>query len=185
MAQSISILTPILYVAVLLTSLIVFSTVYRRRKLSDITKTEPWYTQNFPRELYFSLKDNPTTQKVPEKLIKAALIRWAAEDVRQMLKMRENKPVLTSLHQRGSIGDDVWNRFNTSEKLLQLEINEIAQEANDIKEGWAQQLLQTATEVCQNEGLRKRLVDLTAQQTDYKEAYDNIRKSSLNELEAS
>ena len=87
MAQSISILTPILYVAVLLTSLIVFSTVYRRRKLSDITKTEPWYTQNFPRELYFSLKDNPTTQKVPEKLIKAALIRWAAEDVRQMLKI--------------------------------------------------------------------------------------------------
>ena len=93
------------------------------------------------------------------------------------VKNRENKPVLTSLHQRGSIGDDVWNRFNTSEKLLQLEINEIAQEANDIKEGWAQQLLQTATEVCQNEGLRKRLVDLTAQQTDYKEAYDNIRKS--------
>lgn len=185
MAQTISLLTPIFYVGVLLTALVVFSSVYRRRKMNDMLRTKPWYPDNWPREMYWSLKEQSATQKVPEKLLKSALIKWAAEDVRQLLRMREGKGVLTALHQKGSVGDDIWRRFTTSEKLLELELNEVAQEANGLKEGWPQQLFQTATEVTQNEALRKRIAEFPEQQADFRETYERIRQSSLEELQSS
>lgn len=184
MAQSISLLTPILYVGILLTALAVFSSVYRRRKMNDLAKIDPWYPENWAREIYLSLKEQSESgnQKVPDKLLKSALVKWAAEDVRQLLRMREGKGVLTALHQKGSVGDDVWKRFTTSEKLLELELNEVAQEANSLKEGWAQKLFQTATEVTQNEALRKRIEEFPEQQSDFKETYERIRQNSLEEL---
>jgi translocation protein SEC66 len=145
-----------------------------------LAKVQPWYPDNVSKDLYFSLKE--TDQKVPDKLLKAALIRWAAEDIRQLVRMRECKPILTQLHQRGSVGDDIWTRFTTSEKLHQMEINELAQEANNLKPGWAQQMIQTATEVAQNESLRKRISEFPSQQEEYRRTYEEIRKSSLNEL---
>lgn len=80
------------------------------------------------------------------------------------------------------MGDDIWIRFTTSEKLHQLEINELAQEANNIKPGWAQQMIQTATEVAQNESVRKRINEFPAQQEEYRRAYEEIRESNLKEL---
>ncbi|CAN6656144.1 translocation protein Sec66p [Trichomonascus vanleenenianus] len=180
MAQSISILTPILYVGVLLASLAVFSSVYRRRKVNELVNTKPWYPDNYARELYWSVKESD--QKIPENVLRAALIRWAAEDVRQLLRMREGKTVLTALHQKGSVGDDVWNRFNTSQKLLELEINEIAAEANAIKPGWAEMLFQTATEVTQHEALEKRIAEFPQQQAEYRAAWERLRKTNLEEL---
>lgn len=145
-----------------------------------MAKLQPWYPENISKDIYFSLK--ATDQKVPDKLLKAALIRWAAEDIRQLVRMRECKPILTQLHQRGSVGDELWTRFTSSEKLHQMEINELAQEANDLKSNWAQQMIQTATEVVQNEALRKRINEFPKQQEEYRRIYEGIRKSSLEEL---
>lgn len=150
--------------------------------------TEPWYPDNFAKELYFAVvdkKDEIKDEKEFDKLAKSALIRWASEDLRRFIKMRENKQVLTGLHQRGAVGDEIWNRFTTSEKLLELELQEVAKEAETYQEGWSQQLFQTATEVTQNEAIRKRMAEFPKQQQDYREAYEAARKSSLADLTSS
>uniref|UniRef100_A0A060TAP8 ARAD1B08536p n=1 Tax=Blastobotrys adeninivorans TaxID=409370 RepID=A0A060TAP8_BLAAD len=182
MAQSVSLLTPLLYIGVLLTALVVFSSVYRRRKIRDLASIQPWYPYNYSKEIYLSLRDNAGDQKVPDKLLKAALVKWAAEDIRQLLRMRESKQVLQGLHQKGSVGDDIWRRLTASEKMVELEINSLAAEANSLKEGWAQQMFQTATEVTQNESIRKRLEDFPKQQAEFREAWEKVSKANLEDL---
>jgi translocation protein SEC66 len=148
----------------------------------SISQIKPWYPDNYSRDVYFSLKELQRTQKVPDNNVKAALIEWAAEDIRQLIRMKEGKVVLTTLHQRGSVGDDVWTRFTTSEKLVELELGEIAQEANRIHDGWSQLLFQTASEVAQNQALRRRIAEFPSQQVEYREAWEAVRKNSIEEL---
>lgn len=45
MAQSISIITPLIYVFVVITSLIIFSSVYRKRKICKWFSCNPWISQ--------------------------------------------------------------------------------------------------------------------------------------------
>lgn len=140
----------------------------------------PFYPTNFARDNYFALKS--LEKPPPEKIIKAALIRWASEDVRKLLKIKACKEVLTTLHQRGSVGDNTWAKVTTQEKQLEFDINAIAAEANAIKPGWANTLFQTATEVTQNEGLRRRLADSQAMKVEFQEKLDIIQKKSLEEF---
>ncbi|ANB13917.1 Sec63 complex subunit SEC66 [Sugiyamaella lignohabitans] len=114
--------------------------------------------------------------------MKAAILKWAAEDIRQMIRMNDSKQYLTVLHQRGSVGDDIWKRFTMSEKFLQLELEDIRREAEAIHPNWTQQLFQTASEIAQNEGLRKRINEFPAQQQEYRQAFEALRENSIKEL---
>lgn len=138
-----------------------------------LARTQPWYPDNYPRELYSSLKEAAESgeQKVPDTVLRAALLKWAAEDVRQLLRMNELKPNLATLHQRGSVGDDIWVRFTTSHKLAEVELNEIAQEAERLHKGWSKTIIPSAVELTQNAAIRKRLVDF-ADNKDYRAALD-------------
>lgn len=141
---------------------------------------EDFYPTNFARDNYYSLK--ALEKPPPEKIMKAALLRWASEDVRKLLKLKSNKEILGTLHQRGSIGDNTWTKFSAQEKQLEAEVNLIAAEANAMKPGWANALFQTATEITQNEGLRKRLADTQEMKLQFQEKLDIIQKKSLEEF---
>ena len=86
--------------------------------------------------------------------MKAALVRRAIADVQRILRIREDKPALQNLLQKGSIGDDLWNSLLSAEKELEAEIVEVHAEANSFVEGWGQVLFQTATEMLANEKTR-------------------------------
>jgi translocation protein SEC66 len=86
--------------------------------------------------------------------LKAALVRRAIADVQRILRIREDKPALQNLLQKGSIGDDLWNSLLNAEKELEAEIVEVHAEANSFVEGWGQVLFQTATEMLANEKTR-------------------------------
>lgn len=86
--------------------------------------------------------------------MKAALVRRAISDVQRILRIREDKPALQNLLQKGSIGDDLWNSLLAAEKELEAEIVEVHAEANSYVEGWGQVLFQTATEMLANEKTR-------------------------------
>lgn len=141
---------------------------------------EPFYTTAFARDNYYALK--ALEKPPPEKIMRAALLRWASEDVRKLLKIKSCKEVLTTLHQRGSVGDNTWTKVTTQEKQIELEINAIAAEANELKAGWANTIFQTATELTQNEGLRKRLADTKEMKAQFQEKLDIIQKKSLEEF---
>ena len=68
-------------------------------------------------------------------------------DVLRVLRIREDKPALQNLLQKGSVGDELWNSLLAAEKELEVEIMEVVQEANSFVEGWGQVIFQTANEM--------------------------------------
>jgi translocation protein SEC66 len=75
-------------------------------------------------------------------------------DVQRHLRIREDKPALQSLLQKGSVGDNLWNSLLAAEKELEVELMEVASEANSFVEGWGQAIFQTANEMLVNEKMR-------------------------------
>jgi hypothetical protein len=75
-------------------------------------------------------------------------------DVQRVLKIREDKPALQALLQKGSIDDDLWNSLLAAEKELEAEIMEVVAEANSFVEGWGQVIFPTANEMLANEKMR-------------------------------
>ena len=54
--------------------------------------------------------------KVPDSVIRAALLRRAVEDIRRIIQIRTSKQALNTLLQRGSVGEDLNQRFTRAEK---------------------------------------------------------------------
>jgi len=75
-------------------------------------------------------------------------------DVQRVMRIREDKPALQNLLQKGSIGDDLWNSLLAAEKELEAEIVEVMAEANSFVEGWGPVIFQTANEMIVNEKMR-------------------------------
>lgn len=65
---------------------------------------------------------------MPESVIKAALLRRATEDIHRIVQIRNQKPALANLLQRGSIGDDLWQRFLRAEKEIEDELRDVVSE---------------------------------------------------------
>lgn len=120
---------PIAYLFILGGSLAVFSNLYRKRKAATAASLEPWFPQHLQRDVYLSLlhMENP---KVPDSILKAALLRRATEDIHRIVQIRNAKQALQVLLQRGSVGDDLWQRFQRAEKEIEEELRDVVQEVS-------------------------------------------------------
>ncbi|KAJ8502182.1 hypothetical protein ONZ45_g11885 [Pleurotus djamor] len=147
-----SVLVPIAYVIIIFGGLYVFSHFYRKYSTSKFV--EPYFPPHHERNLYVTLlgKSDPPAS---DALLKAALVRRAMADVQRVIRLREDKPALQNLLQKGSIGDDLWNSLLAAEKELEAEIMEVVQEANAYVEGWGQVIFPTANEMIANERMRQ------------------------------
>jgi hypothetical protein len=65
---------------------------------------------------------------VPETVLKAALLRRAIEDIKRVMALRNQKQALAMLLQRGSVGDDLWQRFQRAEKEMEDEVRDVVAE---------------------------------------------------------
>lgn len=65
---------------------------------------------------------------VPESVLKAALLRRAMEDIHRIMQIRNAKQALSSLLQRGSVGDDLWQRFLRAEREMEEELRDVVTE---------------------------------------------------------
>lgn len=65
---------------------------------------------------------------VPETVLKAALLRRATEDIKRVMAIRSQKPALSSLLQKGSVSDDLWQRFIRAEKEMEEEVRDVVSE---------------------------------------------------------
>jgi len=146
-----SVLVPVFYVFIVFGGLFIFGHFYRKR--SATKQIEPYFPRHVERDTYVTLlqrSDPPAS----DALLKASLVRRAIADVQRILRIREDKPALQNLLQKGSIGDDLWNSLLAAEKELEAEIVEVHAEANTFVEGWGQVLFQTASEMLANEKTR-------------------------------
>lgn len=114
---------------------------------------EPYFSAHPERNTYVTLLQK-TDPPASDSLLKSALVRRAMADVQRVLKIREDKPALQNLLQKGSIGDDLWNSLLAAEKELEAEIMEVVAEANSFVEGWGQVIFPTANEMLANEKMR-------------------------------
>jgi translocation protein SEC66 len=168
-----SVLVPVLYVGIVVSSLLLFSHFSRKRNAgkhihllplcrSRLILTchnhvgkiyEPYFPSHPERDIYVSLLQQ-SDPPAHESLLKAALVRRAMTDVSRVLKLREDKPAAQNLLQKGSVGDDLWNSLLQAEKELEAEIMEVVAEANTFVEGWGGLIFQTAGEMIANEKIR-------------------------------
>lgn len=83
------------------------------------------------RNVYLSLlhiEPSESQPKIPESVIKAALLRRATEDIHRIVSIRNSKAALQALLQRGSVGDDLWQRFQRAEKEIEEELRDVVNE---------------------------------------------------------
>lgn len=155
MVDLIGLAIPFAYLGLMVGSLATFSSLYRKRKAgrcplrqlfrvqvhgaykttAKSTSLEPWFGPHVQRNIYLSLlhlEPQPGQEKatpVPDSILKAALLLRAAEDIRRILAIRGAKQPLSQLLQRGSVGDDLWQRFLRAEKEMEAELRDVVEEA--------------------------------------------------------
>ncbi|KAF1941610.1 hypothetical protein EJ02DRAFT_454996 [Clathrospora elynae] len=177
---------PIAYLVILIGSLGVFSNLYRKRKAATAASLEPWFPPHLQRNVYLSLlhMEDP---KVPDSILKAALLRRATEDIHRIVQVRNAKQALQVLLQRGSVGDDLWQRFQRAEKEIEEELRDVVNEANAFAPNWGQTIFQSASEMAQNNQIRERLSEITSKTAAEKEWWEKrkvgIQSDFMKELD--
>ncbi|GLB35023.1 putative preprotein translocase subunit Sec66 [Lyophyllum shimeji] len=146
-----SVLVPIAYIVIVFGGLFIFSYFYRKHTSTQVY--EPYFPSHPERNAYVTLLQK-TDPPASDSLLKAALVRRAMADVQRVMRIREDKPALQNLLQKGSIGDELWNSLINAEKELEAEIMEVVAEANSFVEGWGQVIFPTANEILANEKMR-------------------------------
>ncbi|KAF7294994.1 hypothetical protein MIND_01037500 [Mycena indigotica] len=149
--SSTSVLVPVLYMVIILGGLGTFSMIYRRK--SAAKSLPPYFPTHAERNVYVTLLQK-TDPPASDALLKSALVRRAMTDVQRVLRLREDKPALQNLLQKGSIGEDLWNSLLAAEKEIEAEVMEVVAEANSFVEGWGQIIFPTANEMIANEKMR-------------------------------
>jgi len=178
-----SLTLPLAYISVLLGSLITFSSLYRKRKAAASATLAPWFPPHLQRNIYLSLlhlepeegKEKPPT--VPESVLRAALLRRAVEDIHRIIQVRSAKQACSTLLQRGSVGDELWQRFLRAEKEMEEELRDVVMEANGLAPNWGQTIFQSANEIAANTVFRERLKEIQTQTAADKEWWEKRRAS--------
>lgn len=197
-----SLLLPFGYLTVLLLSLSTFSYLYRRRKVQQAANLEPWFDPHTARQIYLTLLEQASAPKsekapkIPDSVLRAALLRRATEDIRRLMAIRAEKPALTTLMQRGALGDSVLQRFQVAEREMEEELKDVVAEANALGpagscgapgQTWGQIIFQNAGECVQSELLRGKLKELEEEREDERARWvaerGSVREGFLKELE--
>lgn len=179
---------PFAYLLVLGGALMTFSTIYRKRKAAESANLAPWFGPNLQRNVYLSLlhmdpeDGKEKSPRVPESVFKAALLRRAVEDIDRLIQIKSAKQACSSLLLRGSVGDDLWQRFQRAEKEMEEELRDVVTEANALAPNWGPTIFQSAHEIAANTKLRERLNEIEAQKNAEKQWWEKRRGQISSEF---
>ena len=185
----ISLLIPITYLSILIGSMATFSYLYRRRQTLKKLRLAPYFPPHTARNVYLSLLHlpdaSPEKPKVPDSVLRAALLSRACTDVQRILTIRSRKPALSTLLQRGVVGDEIWQRLLRAEQELEAELKDVVAEANALAPGWGQTIFQSASEMVQNHILKEKLAahreGIDEEKKAWAEKKEGIRKELMGE----
>ncbi|CAR28921.1 hypothetical protein ZYGR_0U02800 [Zygosaccharomyces rouxii] len=161
----VSVYTPLIYSAILILSLVIFGSQYRKRRIAKMAELPSIFDDNDARDIHVALKELNDEQPVHEKVLKAALLNRGAEAIRRSFKMKELEPQINILYKNGSIGEDYWQRYQNEVKLIELEFKQTLQEAQEIQPGWLQMFVVVAKEICFNQALARRYNSILKRKT--------------------
>src|ERR1700744_1776599 len=188
---TLSLLVPFAYLSILIGSMATFSHLYRRRQVTAKLRPAPYFPEHTTRNIYLSLlhlQDSEKDAKVPESVLRAALLARACDDIRRVMEIQRRKPALAALLQRGVVGDEIFQRLQRAEQELELELKDVVAEANALSGSggqggtWGQSIFQSANEMVQNQMLREKLEGIKAGLPAEKERWDKTRERARREL---
>ena len=199
-----SLLLPAGYLTILILSLSVFSHLYRRRKALRASRLQPWFPEHVARNVYLTLLEQASTSKsgesnspkIPDSVLRAAILQRSVTNIRRVLSLRTQKPALTQMLQRGAIGDELMQRFTLAEKEMDAELKDCVSEANALAgpgssgvqgQPWGQTLFGSAGEIVHQETLRDKLKEIEEQRDAERENWikrrGEVREGFLKEIE--
>ncbi|KAK6366214.1 Translocation protein S66 [Exophiala oligosperma] len=183
--QFLSLLIPIAYLGILIGSLATFSHLYRQRQIKSKLRLAPYFPTHTSRNVYLSLLHMQDSEdvKVPETVLRAALLARAVEDWQRIQEIRTRKPALAQLLQRGVVGDEIFQRLQRAETEIELEVKDVMNEANALAPNWGNHIFQSANEMLLNKMLRDKLEVVKATLPAEQEAWAAQREKSRRELE--
>jgi len=97
-----------------------------------------------------------------------------------VMLIRDQKQALSTLLQRGSVGDDLWQRFLRAEKEMEEEVRDVVSEANAYVPNWGQIIFQSAKEIASNNVFRQRVQEYQSKVGEEREWWDR-KKASIQE----
>lgn len=95
------------------------------------------------------------------------------DDVKLIWSIRDAKTSLTTLLQRGQIGDELWERFLLAEKELEAEIVEVVGEANTFEPGYGQRIFGHASDMVSHERWKEIYRDIPKARAEERESPDS------------
>lgn len=101
---------------------------------AESANLEPWFGPHLQRNIYLSLlhlepeNGSEKSPKIPDSVLRAALLRRAVEDIHRIIQIRTAKAACSTLLQRGSVGDDLFLRFSRAEKEMEEELRDVVME---------------------------------------------------------
>jgi translocation protein SEC66 len=181
----ISLLIPIAYLGILIGSMATFSHLYRQRQITSKLRLAPYFGAHTTRNIYLSLlhmQEDPNT-KVPDSVLRAALLSRAIEDIERIMEIRLRKGPAAQLLQRGVVGDEIFQRLTRAEQEMEFELKDVCAEANGLAPGWGNHIYQSANEMVQNRLLREKIEKTKSTLEADKLAWEAQRERSRRELE--
>jgi translocation protein SEC66 len=154
---SLSALAPIAYLGLVLGSLGIFSSIYRRRKAQESSNIEPWFPNHPQRDVYLTLLHIEDPPCAPT-LLKSALFQRATEDVARIYSLREAKMAAANLLQKGSISESTFQQINAAEAEMNVECQDVISEARALGGAeWGETILAQANEAYQKQVILKSI----------------------------
>jgi len=147
------------------------------RKRSPKVK-EGWFPPHEARDHYLELSRSSNPDPT---VLRSALLRRAMTDITRIFELREQKPALTQLSKTGAIGDDMFSAFQAAEAEMELELNNVVQEAEKLKPGWGESIFQTASEMVMHE--KQKEVQMEQEKKRKEEEKEKERKMKKEEEE--
>jgi translocation protein SEC66 len=180
-----SLLIPISYLSILIASMGTFSYLYRRRQHQAKLRLAPYFPPHTTRNIYLSLLHLPDSSdaKVPDSVLRAALLDRAMTDIHRIMEVRTRKPALATLLQRGVVGDEIFQRLVRAEQELEAELKDVVAEANGLSSEWGKTIFQSAGEMVQNQLLKEKLERIKGTIPEEKKVWEETRERARRELE--
>lgn len=168
----VSVYTPLIYVSILVISLMIFASKYRKNQVKKLAELPSIFDEHEARDLYFSLQELAETEDIHEKVIKAALLNRGAEAVRRTIKLKEVAVQIEILYKNGSVDDKYWQRYQNEIKLIDLELKNCISEAERLQPGWPQLFVNVCKEICFNQALQRRYNSILDRKSVFKKQYE-------------
>ncbi|KAH6561461.1 hypothetical protein BASA50_006879 [Batrachochytrium salamandrivorans] len=173
---------PLVYVSSLAVLFSLFAR-YNKTRQHIYDQTASYFPLHLAKYEYEELAEQFSPDTENGKLVlTAALAKRAVEDVRRVLKIREEKPPLEQMVREGIVGEDLFDKIVRDERELEAELQQVIEDSEMYREGWGKTIFQEASAIAQSQIQATWKQDAKARMEE--EIQERMRMEGLSDAQA-